>query len=341
MPANEIEIDVLPDGQRVGLKAFKKTNPRRRPSVSHARDSMYRKRYDKGSMDEWRNPDPFPTPAPNDVHVWLADLSRRRDAARSLRDMLSADESERADRFQLDESRDRYIVARATLRLILGQYLRQNPASLKFSYGPKGKPMLETGGEFATIHLLSPPRGERIEVRGDATRESCHPHPDPLPPKAGEGAREQSRDFFYFNVAHCGALALYGFTRAGPIGVDLEYVDRSTADVDDIARRFFSAAEFAALESLPTEHRRLGFFNGWTRKEAFVKAVGDGLSMPLDRFEVTLAPDVPARLVRFEDDPDAAGRWFMASIEPAEQCVGAVAVRGRVNGLSLWRAPEF
>src|SRR6185295_854197 len=85
---------------------------------------------------------------------------------------------------------------------------------------------------------------------------------------------------FNFNLAHSGSLALYAFTPIGEVGVDLELI-RPEFTGDDIAERFFSPAECACLNQLSAELRHKAFFNCWTRKEAFIKAMGMGMSLPL------------------------------------------------------------
>src|SRR6266550_603204 len=93
----------------------------------------------------------------------------------------------------------------------------------------------------------------------------------------------------HFNLSHCDDVAAYAFAYGHAIGIDLEAV-RVITDADDIAARYFSPRENTTYRTLNPRDRPLGFFNCWTRKEAFVKALGDGLSIPLDRFDVTLAP---------------------------------------------------
>jgi len=134
----------------------------------------------------------------------------------------------------------------------------------------------------------------------------------------------------FFNLSHSGHLAVLGVSTVGEIGVDVETV---TAAAEDVAARFFSASECAALAALPQAARAGGFFRCWTRKEAMVKALGEGLSMPLDSFDVTLAPEQPARLLRLAGEPDAAERWSLFHFEPAADCIGAVAVPRRQCGL--------
>ena len=136
-----------------------------------------------------------------------------------------------------------------------------------------------------------------------------------------------------FNVSHSHELALYAFTRDREIGVDVEYL-RPMPDAEPIAARFFSPAEHSELCRLPTNQKQLGFFNGWTRKEAYIKALGDGLYYALDRFQVSLTPEEPPRLIVVEDDPGQAARWSLQALTPAEGYVAALAVEGRGWDLS-------
>lgn len=130
-----------------------------------------------------------------------------------------------------------------------------------------------------------------------------------------------------FNLAHAGGFALYAFTRVGEIGVDLEHI-RPDFTGDDIARRFFSSNEFGRLTGLPDNVRHEAFFNCWTRKEAFLKARGNGLSLPLDQFDVTLAPAEPAALLLTRWDETEASRWSLKAIDVGPGYVAAVAVAG-------------
>lgn len=132
----------------------------------------------------------------------------------------------------------------------------------------------------------------------------------------------------YFNLAHSEGLAIYAVTRVGEIGIDLECI-RPEFTGDDIANRFFSPGEVSCLNAMPKDVRPEAFFNCWTRKEAFIKAIGMGLSLPLDQFEVTLAPGEPAQLVRTTWDEDEASRWSIKSIDVGENYVAAVAVAAR------------
>jgi len=128
----------------------------------------------------------------------------------------------------------------------------------------------------------------------------------------------------HFNVSHCDDVAAYAFSGGHAIGIDVEAV-REISDADNIAARYFSRLENATYRSLKPCDRPLGFFNCWTRKEAFVKALGDGLSMPLDRFDVTLAPGDPAKVLRVEDTPGDDSGWRLDSLCPAAGYVVAIA----------------
>ena len=131
-----------------------------------------------------------------------------------------------------------------------------------------------------------------------------------------------------FNVSHCDDLTLYAFSCGREIGIDVEAV-RPIGDADDIAARFFSQRENRAYRALEPSDRPLGFFQCWTRKEAFIKALGDGLSYPLDRFDVSLTPGEPAQILRVEDTPGDRCGWRLESWSPAPGFVAAVVIGDR------------
>lgn len=145
----------------------------------------------------------------------------------------------------------------------------------------------------------------------------------------GKPALADDRSDLQFNLAHCGSLAVCALARGcGELGVDVERL-RPLADAADVARSSFSPNEVAQLESVEEPARLRAFFNGWTRKEAFLKALGDGLARPLDSFDVTLKPDDPPRLLRTGGDLEEAGRFSLHALEPETGYVAAVAARGR------------
>ena len=143
-----------------------------------------------------------------------------------------------------------------------------------------------------------------------------------------------------FNLAHSHELALYAFTRDREIGVDLEYV-RPMPDAEEIAARFFSTRENAVFRVLPKSQKLEAFYNCWTRKEAYLKAIGDGLARPLDQFDVSLAPGDPAMLLHVEGDPLETARWSLQALTPAVGYVAAVAVEGRGWRLACWQWLEW
>ncbi|HVO58040.1 MAG TPA: 4'-phosphopantetheinyl transferase superfamily protein [Dongiaceae bacterium] len=143
-------------------------------------------------------------------------------------------------------------------------------------------------------------------------------------------AKLQNKKEIEFNLSHSGELALAAFGRGGPIGVDLERI-RLDVDELDLADRYFSLAEIVELRELQNSFRRLGFFNCWTRKEAYVKAHGEGLSIPLASFSVSLAPGQAAKLLA----PDSA-TWRIFQIAPGQGFTGAVVTQANPSALSLW-----
>lgn len=138
-----------------------------------------------------------------------------------------------------------------------------------------------------------------------------------------------------FNLSHSGEMMLVGVTLGHAIGVDIEQV-RPLDDMMGIAASFFSAHENEMLATVPEGQKELAFFNCWTRKEAYIKAQGQGLSIPLNSFDVTLVPGAEARLLAVrEARPDEAERWTMWAFVPAEGYVAAVATDTTANVSSL------
>lgn len=143
-----------------------------------------------------------------------------------------------------------------------------------------------------------------------------------------------------FNVSHSGALALVA--AAGTeveVGIDIETI-RANVEFERLAQRFFAPRETAALLALPPEQRAGAFFACWTRKEAYMKARGLGLAIPLDGFEVSLAPGDPPRLLRpAVDDPHGAA-WALWQLDPGPGFTAALCARGPVAGIRCWDWPD-
>lgn len=223
-----------------------------------------------------------------EVHLWRARLDDQ--LADSLKLLLSAEETARANRFHFTKDRNHFIVARGLLRKLLAAYLGlASSDDLTFSYGEKGKPFLA----------------------------------------------ENQRGSVNFNLAHSNGLALYAFSHDRELGVDLEFVKDELAD-EQIAKRFFSTAEVEALQRVPADLKTQAFFNCWTRKEAYIKARGEGLSLPLDEFDVSLLPGEAAALLRNHKEPDEVSRWTMRSVSVPEGYVAALVVEGHD-----WRLKTF
>lgn len=141
-----------------------------------------------------------------------------------------------------------------------------------------------------------------------------------------------------FNLSHSDEWAVYGFTQQGRIGIDIE-CHRSLKDMHRLAASVFSEQELAALHTLPAHQQQAAFYAGWTRKEAFIKACGEGLAFSLKRFDVSLTPGEPACLLRVDADPAAALHWHMSSFTPAHNISGAVVVEGQQFDVMFWHFP--
>lgn len=142
-----------------------------------------------------------------------------------------------------------------------------------------------------------------------------------------------------FNVSHSAGRALIAVTRGRQLGIDLER-ERSVPEMDAIAESHFSCRERAELRALAPSERPAAFFRCWTRKEAFVKATGDGLLRPLDAFSVTLGPGEPARLLEVGEAPDEASRWWLEELGVPAGFWAALAVEGRPSRVVCRHWPE-
>lgn len=136
-----------------------------------------------------------------------------------------------------------------------------------------------------------------------------------------------------FNVSNSGGLALYAVALGREIGVDVEEI-RPVPRALALARGFFSASEVRALHALPVDAIERAFLTCWTRKEAFVKAAGTGLSLALDRFDVGFTPGEPARLLGTRPPAPAAEQWRMHEVDAGAGYVAALVVAGGAADLS-------
>jgi 4'-phosphopantetheinyl transferase len=225
------------------------------------------------------------------VHVWRADLNLPESRIQQLAQTLAPDEQHRAFRFYFERDRKHFIAGRGILRTILARYLNMEPEQLQFSYSSRGKPALANTGTGETVS---------------------------------------------FNLSHSNGLALYAIAQGAQalpsgrdprIGIDLEYM-RPMPEAEQLAKRFFSAREHAVISSLPVKYKQEAFFHAWTCKEAYLKAIGDGLP-GLDKVEVSLVPGEPPALLSIQGDQQAASHWILHQLIPAPGYMAALAVEGQ------------
>ncbi|MBA2285723.1 MAG: 4'-phosphopantetheinyl transferase superfamily protein [Ktedonobacteraceae bacterium] len=252
----------------------------------------------------WQTPPASFDLGDDEVHVWRAVLDVPEERAWDLEHTLAADERERAARFRFPEHRRHFIVARGILRAILGRYLGQEPETLQFCYNEYGKPAM----------------------LGHTGRRRAAP------------LHENLGDALCFNVSHAHGLALYAFARGRDVGVDVEYVRMEMAFLE-IAERFFSPYEVALLRTVPPAEQHRAFFNCWTRKEAYIKARGMGLSLALDQFDVSLTPGEPAALLNIREAGQDSRDWSLHALSPGGEYIAALAVKGRPARILQWQWP--
>ncbi len=139
-----------------------------------------------------------------------------------------------------------------------------------------------------------------------------------------------------FNITHAKNVCLLAFSAKHNFGIDVESLSREAAN-EEIARRFFAEEEVRAFLALPKAERTEGFFRAWTRKEAFIKAIGEGLSFPLEDFVVSLDDTHSAKLLSIKGDKQAAENWQMHSFLPQEDYIAAVAYPDKIKQIHYWQ----
>jgi 4'-phosphopantetheinyl transferase len=157
-------------------------------------------------------------------------------------------------------------------------------------------------------------------------------------PEGKPSLAETSGGSVRFNLSHSEALALYAFTRAREVGIDLEWINPRVG-FEELADRFFTPGEASTLRGLTEHAREPAFFACWTRKEAYMKAIGKGLSLPTQGFEVSLAPGQPAALISTRHDPEQAARWSLLELDAGPGFAAALAVEGRGWKVKCWQWP--
>lgn len=176
---------------------------------------------------------------------------------------------------------------------------------------------------------------ERLGAAAGTLRFSYSPFGRP------ELARSQNEAGLRFSVSRSHELALIAVGTGVPIGVDVEHL-RQIEDLDELVQLFFSSEEISALSALPPADRLERFFTCWTRKEAYLKATGLGLSSPLDGFAVTVAPGEEPRILHIGGDRDAGRSWHLRELFPAAGYRATLAVKSRAAHVAMtgWVPPE-
>jgi 4'-phosphopantetheinyl transferase len=145
-----------------------------------------------------------------------------------------------------------------------------------------------------------------------------------------------------FNLSHSHQMALYAFAREQTLGIDVEYIrPLEESELEQLAAYHFSPYESAMLKSLPGREKLQAFFACWTRKEAYIKARGQGLMIPLSSFDVTLTPEEPAALLASREEPEAPRRWSLLALHPAPTYAAALAIEGSARRLQFWQWHEI
>ena len=138
-----------------------------------------------------------------------------------------------------------------------------------------------------------------------------------------------------FNISHAGGMGLFAFILHSPVGADIEKIN-PTIEVQKIAKRFFSSEETHKILNLPTAQQAKAFFTCWTRKEAFIKGHGEGLSLPLADFEVSILAEEPVAMLKIKWSPAEIHQWQLLKITVGNAYKAAVAIKGKVKKVRLF-----
>ena len=155
-------------------------------------------------------------------------------------------------------------------------------------------------------------------------------------------AGEFDSDSLQFSLAYSHELVVYAFARKCQVGIDVERI-QPLPDIEQISAQFFTTRENRKINELDGLAKLLAFYHCWTRKEAYVKAIGAGLTYPMNQLEVSVDPNEPAQLLWAEKHPQAATQWSLKSFAPADDYVSALAIKGhqwhfvQVNAISHTR----
>ena len=145
-------------------------------------------------------------------------------------------------------------------------------------------------------------------------------------------------DGLRFNMSHSNGLVLYSVAREQEVGIDIEYIDDSFT-IRPVAATCFSPSEMSMLDELPSDRQPAAFFTGWTRKEAYIKAIGEGVSMPLKEITVSLLPD-DVRISMTPNDRSETRTWSLVTLPFESDYAAALAAEGSIERLFYWQWPE-
>jgi 4'-phosphopantetheinyl transferase len=241
----------------------------------------------------WHNLSNPPKLTYGEIHVWRVFIDREISSYRASIKTLSPDEIQKADKFQFERDRWQFIVCRATLRKILGAYLRIQPSEICFSYNDFGKPTLNS---------------------------------------------VKDKKSYCFNISHSNGIVLIAVTNGQEVGIDLEYMKEEFATLK-VAEQFCSQIELSALSSITDDLRVSAFYSFWTRKEAFAKAIGEGLSIPLKQIKLPIiSGECESNLDR--NFTHRFGKWSLVNLPPYGKFAAALVVKGEVKAIRHWNVGE-
>jgi 4'-phosphopantetheinyl transferase len=266
----------------------------------------------KNTHSSWQVSHGWPLLAEDTVHIWAVPLDASAAPIDQLCLMLSPDEQARAAAFRFPHVQRRFVVARAALRQVLAGHLGATPESVAFQYGPSGKPAL-------AAPVARKPLGDPASTVGDAGTAAG------LAPLA-------------FNLSHSADLALIAVTRGRAVGIDLEHL-LPFAEADAIAEGYFCPAERVALRQCVGPAKQALFLTYWTRKEALLKATGDGLRLPLDAVDVSAVRGDGPAAVQVADGAGVLRHLTLLDLRPPGDYLGTVAVEGGDWQLARWHWP--
>ena len=252
-------------------------------------------------VNVWQIPEKFPALLADEAHVWRIKISDFIGHLEKFFALLSLQERQRANRFVFSQDEQSFIIVHGVLRSLLAKYLNIDPKEIRFAVNSHGKPKL--------VNFNNKKTG--------------------FPACAGNDGQ------INFNISHSHDMALLAFAKDIEIGVDIEYM-KDKVNCIDIARRFFSTREAAELAKLPKKEQQQAFFHCWARKEAFIKAIGQGLSFPLRQFIVNIDPDEGTDLLLEVDSSKyQANNWSLIALSVDDQYVAALATANPINILQF------